>query len=299
MSEKKIIDGMQYGFVPNRHLWYFEYYTPGNCGIFMKMNKHLYSAQSKYQRIDIFETDFFGRVFSLDGITMTTEKDDFFYHEMLVHVPMFMHPNPKKVLVIGGGDGGSVREVLKHKSVEKVIMCEIDEMVVEAAKKYLPVTASKLDDPRVELVFEDGSQFVRNFKNEFDVIIIDSTDPTAGEGGHLFTEDFYKACFDALKENGTFSAESEDWLYDGAWLRLAYSRIKKVFPVTKLYLGFMPTYPSGMWGYTFASKGVDPIKDFDPEKVKNFGEELKYYNEEIHKAAFALPTFLKKELENL
>ncbi|QTA37939.1 polyamine aminopropyltransferase [Thermosipho ferrireducens] len=290
---------MEYGFVPNRHLWYFEYYTPGNCGIFMKIDKMLYSAKSKYQRIDIFETDFYGRVFSLDGITMTTEKDDFFYHEMLVHVPMFLHPNPRKVLVIGGGDGGSVREVLKHKSVEKVIMCEIDEMVVEAAKKYLPLTASKLDDPRVELVYEDGSKFVRNFKNEFDVIIVDSTDPTAGEGGHLFTVDFYKACFDALTENGTFAAESEDWMYDGTWMRMAYSRIKQAFPVTKLYLSFMPTYPSGMWAYTFASKGIDPLKDFSEEKVKSFEEELKYYNEEIHRAAFALPTFLKKELEQL
>ncbi len=285
-------------FGPLEHLWYFEYYTGKNVGLFMKISRMIHTDQSEIQRIDIFENPDLGIVFSLDGITMLSEKDEFTYHEMLVHVPMFVHPKPKKVLVIGGGDGGSVREVLKHDSVEKVVLCEIDSKVVEAAKKYLP-TGTELDNPKVEIVNENGADYVKRFKNEFDVIIVDSTDPTAGEGGHLFTEDFYRACHDALKENGVFSAETEDPFYDFSWLKLAYKRISKAFPVARVYMGFVPVYPSGMWTYTFASKGLDPIEDFDPEKVKRFEKELKYYNEEVHVASFALPNFVKREIEKL
>ncbi len=285
-------------FGPLEHLWYFEYYTGKNVGLFMKISKMIHTDQSEIQRIDIFENPDLGVVFSLDGITMLSEKDEFTYHEMLVHVPMFLHPNPKKVLVIGGGDGGSVREVLKHDSVEKVVLCEIDSKVIEAAKKYLP-TGVELDNPKVEIVNENGAEFVKKFKNEFDVIIVDSTDPTAGEGGHLFTEEFYRSCHDALKENGVFSAETEDPFYDFSWLKLSYKRITKAFPVARVYMGFVPVYPSGMWTYTFASKGIDPIKDFDPGKVRNFGKELKYYNEDIHIASFALPNFVKREIEKL
>jgi len=290
MEEKELQTG--------RHSLYMEWYARDPGGLFMRVKRWLYSAQSEYQRIDIFESSFYGRVFSLDGITMTTEIDEFMYHEMLVHVPMFMHPNPKKVLVIGGGDGGSIREVLKHPTVEKAVMCEIDEMVVKAAIEYLPYTASKLNDPKVQLVYEDGAKFIRQFKNEFDVILIDSTDPTAGEGGQLFTLDFYKACNEALKEDGILCAQTEGMIYDWEWGTTAYKRIKANFPLTRLYLGYMPTYPGGMWSYTYASKASwDPVKDYNPEKVRNFKEPLRYYNEEIHKAAFAIPNFVKKYIE--
>jgi len=277
------------------HLWYTEFYTTGNLGLMIRIKKMLYSAQSDIQRIDIFESYDLGRVFALDGITMTTEKDEFMYHEMLVHVPMFLHPNPRKVLVIGGGDGGSIREVMKHDSVEKAVLCEIDPLVIEAARKYLPSTSCEFDNPRVEIVNENGAEFVKKFKNEFDVIIIDSTDPFAGEGGSLFTEEFYKNCFEALTNNGVLSAESEGF-HDQKWIKLAYGKIKKVFPITRLYLGFVPLYPSGMWSYTFASKNIDPINDLNEEKVKNFDKELRYYNHEVHKAAFALPNFVKREI---
>ncbi len=285
-------------FGPLDHLWYFEYYTGRNVGLFMKIDKMLHSEESKVQRIDIFKNPDLGTVFALDGITMMTEKDEFAYHEMLVQVPMFLHPNPKKVLIIGGGDGGSSREVLKHDSVEKLILCEIDERVTETAKRYLPLSEVK-DDPRLEIVNENGAEFIRKFKGEFDVIIVDSTDPTAGEGGHLFTEEFYKAARDALKANGVFSAETEDPFYDFSWLKLAYKRISKAFPIARVYMGFVPVYPSGMWTYTFASKEIDPIEDFNPERVRKFDKTLRYYNEEIHKASFALPTFVKEALEKL
>ncbi len=285
-------------FGPLEHLWYFEYYTGRNVGLFMKIDRVLHTEVSEIQRIDIFKNPDLGTVFALDGITMMTDKDEFTYHEMLVQVPMFLHPNPKKILVIGGGDGGSVREVLKHDSVEKVVLCEIDPRVIEAAKKYLPLSKVK-DDPRLEIVNENGAEYVRQFKNELDVIIVDSTDPTAGEGGHLFTEEFYKACHDALTENGVFSAETEDPFYDFSWLKLSYKRISRAFPIARVYMGFVPVYPSGMWTYTFASKNIDPVRDFNPEKVRNFGKPLRYYNEEIHVAAFALPTFVKEALEKL
>jgi len=294
MVEKELNKELNIG----RHMLYTEWYSRDIGGLFMKINKHVYAAQSAYQRIDIFDSPFYGRVFSLDGITMTTERDEFMYHEMLVHVPMFMHPNPRKVLVIGGGDGGSIREILKHPSVEKAVLCEIDEMVVKVAMEHLPYTGSRLNDPKVELLYEDGAKFVRQFKEEFDVIIIDSTDPTAGEGGQLFTVDFYKACSEALKKDGILSAQTEGIMYDYEWGTTAYKRIKEAFPLVRLYLGFMPTYPGGMWSYTYASKsGLDPIGSFDVDRVRNFKEPLRYYNEEIHKAAFALPNFVKKLIE--
>ncbi|RKX46461.1 MAG: spermidine synthase [Thermotogae bacterium] len=280
------------------HIWFKEFFTGNTSGHFMLVKRFLHTEKTQYQRIDIFDTYRYGRVFALDGITMTTEMDEFMYHEMLVHVPMFLHPNPKRVLIIGGGDGGSLREVLKHGTVEEAILCEIDFKVIEAARKYLK-SAVEFDNPRAKIVNENGVEFVNHFKNAFDVIIVDSTDPTAGEGGHLFTEKFYRSCYDALTENGVFSAETESPVLDPGWVKLAYKRIKKTFPVTKLYLGFMSTYPSGCWSYTFASKGIDPVKDFDSKRVEKFQKDLRYYNSEVHIAAFALPNFVKELIQGL
>lgn len=268
-------------------------------GLFMDVEKVIYSGVTKFQRIDIFETKAFGKVFTLDGVTMTRDSDEFVYHEMISHVPLFLHENPKKVLVIGGGDGGTVREVLKHPSIEKVIMCELDEEVVEATKKYLPNLSYELNNPKVHLVFEDGSKFIKNFNNEFDVIIIDSTDPTEGGGGALYTESFYQDCFKALTENGVFTAQTEEPFIEKEWMVRAYKSISSVFNVAKLYLGFVPEYTPGTWSWTFASKNIDPIKDFNPEKVRNFDKELKYYNEEMHVASFALPNFVKKMIKDI
>lgn len=283
--------------VPGEHLWFNEYNPGSASGVFYKINKFLHSEQSKFQRIDIFETPEFGRIFTLDGLTMTREADEFIYHEMITHVPMFISKNPKKILIIGGGDGGTAREVLKHDSVEEVIMCEIDEKVIEVARKYLPTTSVEFNNPKLKIVTEDGAKFIKQYDNYFDVIIIDSTDPTEGEGGLLFTEDFYKSCYNALNEEGVFSAETEDPFLHKEWMKLAFNRINNIFNNTKLYMGFVPQYPPGTWSWTFASKGLDPIKDFDPSKVKNFDKELKYYNEEIHVACFSLPTFVKNIIE--
>lgn len=277
-----------------RHLLFMEYYSGGNTGLFMKMKKLIYSYQSPYQRIDIFEHPDFGRVFTLDGIVMCTEADEFMYHEMLAHVPLFSHPGPERVLIIGGGDGGTLREVLKHESVTEVIVCEIDPYVIEAAKKYLPQTAVEFDNPKTTIVNENGADYIKQYKDYFDAIIVDSTDPTAGEGGYLFTKDFYRCCADALKTDGVFSAETEDPFYDKGWVAIAFNRISSVFPNNAVYCGFMTTYPSGMWTYTFASKSKDPQRDFDSERAARMEKLFHYYNREIHRSAFALPTFVKE-----
>jgi spermidine synthase len=281
------------------HIVYKENYTGGNAGLFMKVKRVIYSEQTPFQRIDIFEHPDFGRVFALDGITMCTESDEFMYHEMLVHVPLFTHPEPKKVLIIGGGDGGSLREVLKHGTVEKAVLCEIDPNVIEASKKYLKMTATDFDNPKTKIVNENGADFVKKYSDYFDVIIIDSTDPTAGEGGHLFTREFYKDCYKALKTDGLLSAETEDPFYDKGWVAIAFNRISSAFPISRMYTGFMTTYPSGMWTYSLGSKKYDPIKDFNPERVKEIQSRLRYYNSEIHKASFSLPQFLKELIHHV
>ena len=165
------------------------------------MDKQIYSGQSEYQRIDIFDTPAFGRVLVLDGYLMLTEKDEFIYHEMIVHTPMAVHPNVKDVLVIGAGDGGVVRELAKYPEIERIDLAEIDGDVIEASKKYLPFTACKLDDARLHVYIEDGLKFVRRKKAEYDLIIVDSTDPF-GPGEGLFSREFYGNCFKALKEDG-------------------------------------------------------------------------------------------------
>ncbi|POZ92161.1 polyamine aminopropyltransferase [Petrotoga halophila] len=276
------------------HTIFTEYDKAHNVGVFTETTNHIYTEQTEYQRIDIYETPAFGKLFSLDGVIMTRDSDEFVYHEMISHVPLFIHPNPKKVLIIGGGDGGTVREVLKHDSVEKVVLCELDKKVIEAALKYLPNISYELKNPKVELVYEDGSKFVSQFKDEFDVILIDSTDPTEGEGGLLFTEKFYQNCFEALNENGVFSAQTEEPFLKKEWMVRAYRRISNTFNIARLYMGYVPQYMPGTWTWTFASKNLDPIKDFDPEKVKEFNKELKYYDEEVHVASFSLPVFVKK-----
>ncbi len=276
-------------------LQFNEVFCNGNIGAFFKIDKVNFTKQSKFQRIDIFESSELGKIFSLDGVTMLNERWEFTYHEMITHVPMFSHENPKDVLVIGGGDGGTVREVLKHPSVERVDLVEIDPDVIEACKKYLPSTASKLSDERVHIYNEDGKNFVLGKKDEYDVIIVDSTDPYKGAGKSLFTEEFYAGCRDALKDGGVFSAEAENPVYDGKEMERCFAEMKKAFPVVKPYTAFVPMYPSGFWVFAFASKDTEPTLK-DAERIGKIKGTLFYYNGEIHSASFVLPTFLKKLL---
>lgn len=275
-------------------LWLTEEQSEG-VRFSLKIDKHIYSKQSKFQKIDIFDTKTFGRVFTLDGIIMTTEKDEFIYHEMITHVPMSVNTNIKNILVIGGGDGGTVRELVKYKNIVKIDMVEIDEEVVIAAKEYLKFTSCGLEDKRVNLYFEDGINFVEKTKEKYDLIIVDSTDPI-GPGEGLFTTEFYNNCYKILNEEGILVNQSESPYYinNAKELVRAVNKIKKIFPIAEIYQYNMPTYGSGHWLFGFASKKYNPVENIK-QIEKDF--ETKYYNFDIHKASFSLPNYVKKMIE--
>ena len=277
-------------------LWYTEEHSE-NVRFSIKVDSHLYSAQSPFQRIDILQSKEFGKFLTLDGLMMLTEKDEFMYHDMIIHVPMATNPNIKNVLVIGGGDGGSVRELCLYESIEHIDMVDIDEMVVKSCREYLPQTACKLDDPRVTLYFEDGLKFVRTKENQYDLIIVDSTDPF-GPGEGLFTREFYGNCYKALKEDGILVNQHESPYYAryAESMMRAHQRSVEFFPICRVYQSHIPTYPSGHWLFGFASKKYDPLA-FDAAAWNKLGLKTKYYNTDIHLGSFALPSYVKEMLE--
>jgi len=277
-------------------LWYTEQHTD-NVRFSIKVDKPLYSGQSEFQRIDVFNSQEFGNCLTLDGLMMVTEKDEFIYHDMIVHVPMATNPKIKNVLVIGAGDGGTVRELTRYSTIEHIDMVEIDKMVVDVCREYLPQTACKLDDPRVQLYFEDGLKFVRSKENAYDLIIVDSTDPF-GPGEGLFTREFYGNCFKVLKEDGILVNQHESPYYedDAKSMQRAHRRIQEFFSVCKVYQAHIPTYPSGHWLFGFASKTYDPLIDIDEQAWNSLGLKTKYYNTEIHKGSFALPNYVQELL---
>ena len=278
-------------------LWYTEKHTD-NVKLSIKIDKALYSEETEFQRIDILESKEFGRIFTLDGLMMVTEKDEFIYHDMIVHVPMATNPNIKNELVIGAGDAGTIRELTRYSSVEKIDMVEIDRRVVEVCKEYLQQTACKLDDERVNIFYEDGLKFVRNKENEYDLIIVDSTDPF-GPGEGLFTKEFYGNCYKALTEDGILVNQHESPYYDyyAKSMQDAHEKIYGLFKIHKVYQAHIPTYPSGHWLFGFASKKYDPIKDLNAEAWEKLDIKTKYYNTDIHVGCFALPTYVKELLK--
>ena len=279
-------------------LWFSEYHSK-NVRYSLKVDRHLFSKKSEFQRIDIFHSKELGNILALDGYIMVTEKDEFIYHEMITHPAFAVNPEIKNVLVIGAGDGGTVRELVKYKSVAGIDMVEIDEEVVNACVLHLPQTAGKLNDPRVRMYFEDGLKFVRTKKNEYDLIVVDSTDPFgAGEG--LFTREFYGNCFNALADNGILLNQHESPFFDNdakAAARIS-KRMKKVFPVSLVYQAHIPTYPSGHWLFGFASKNLHPLEDMKAGLWNNSAVKTGYYNTDLHKGAFALPSYVKELLES-
>ena len=260
-----------------------------------KVNNVLFSGKSPFQTVDVVETELLGKMLLNDGLVMVTEKDEFVYHDMICHVPLFTHPNPKKVLVIGGGDGGTAREVLRHKSVEKCVMVEIDEMVVDACKEFIPQTSSALSDPRLELIIGDGIKFVEETTEKFDVIIVDSTDPI-GPAEPLFNISFYQNIANCLTDDGIVVSQGESPFYHVEMQQKLLGIIDEVFPISTIYNFSNLTYPGGLWSFTFGSKKYHPVKDFDPSRVGDSGLSFEYYNTEIHKGAFAIPTFMRNNL---
>lgn len=269
--------------------WFEE--THENIALRFRLKQRLMEQQSDFQKVEVVETQEHGMLLAHDGMIMVTERDEFVYHDMITHVPLFTHPNPKNVLVIGGGDGGTVREVLKHKSVEKVTMVEIDGLVVEACRKYIPQTAGKLDDPRVTLLIQDGVDFMKNSKEQFDVIIVDSSEPI-GPATPLFNVDFYKDVAARLTENGIVVSQGESPYYDMKMQKVLVKILAEVFPKVHIYNYCNMSYPSGLWSFTYASKGLCPLKDFSPQKVQ---QKFEYYSPEIHTGAFMLPQFMFEE----
>lgn len=278
-------------------LWFTEMHTP-NVKMSVRVDKQLYTEDSEFQRIDVFQSEEFGRFLTLDGIMMLTEKDEFIYHEMITHVAMASDPDVKKVLVIGAGDGGTIRELTRYKTIERIDMVEIDERVVAVCREYLRKTACRLDDSRVHIYYEDGLKYVRRKENEYDLIIVDSTDPF-GPGEGLFTSEFYGNCFNALTENGILVNQHESPYYsdDARAMQRAHRRIREFFPICKVYQAHIPTYPSGHWLFGYASKTIDPLKA-DSDKWNALGLETRYYNTDLHKGCFMLPNYVKELLDN-
>ena len=275
---------------------YYHEITPSGFGIAIKDGKVLFSEQSEFQKVEVFETESsLGRVLTLDDLMMTTEGDEYHYHEMIAHIPMMNHKNPKSVLVIGGGDGGTVREVLKHDTVERVVLCEIDGMVIDACKKFLPTISCGLDDPKVEILVQDAIEYIKDKKNEFDIVLIDSTDPM-GPGEGLFTEEFYTNVKNSLKEGGIMAAQSESPFVNKEEIKKMYDLLKKVFPVCSTYTSNIPTYPGGYWAWAFCSESVKPLSYIDERRCKDITKTCKIYNKDYHLARFSLPNYLKELL---
>jgi spermidine synthase len=263
----------------------------------LQIEQVLFHEKSKYQDVLVFKSKTYGNVLILDGIIQCTERDEFAYQEMLAHLPLFAHPYPKRVLIIGGGDGGILREVLKHSSVEHVTVCEIDEMVIDVSKKYLPGMAEQFGNPKLNLFIGDGFEFLKNHKNEFDVVITDSSDPV-GPAESLFGKSYYQLLSESMKDGGILSSQAESvWLH----LELISHMIeftKQIFPTVKYASSIMSTYPSGTMGYLIAAKDdrdvTKPARTLTSEEIKSM--KLKFYNSELHSAAFILPTFVNQAL---
>lgn len=253
-----------------------------------KIRDVIFSESSPLQHVMILDSYDFGRMLVLDGVVQTTSIDGHIYNEMITHVPLHIHSNPKKVLIIGGGDCGAAREVAKYKEIEQIDMVEIDELVVKACKEHLPEVSGNLSDPRVNFIFDDGVQFAKNKVNEYDVIIVDSSDPV-GPAEQLFEYEFYKNLHKALKEDGIMVCQSQSPIFHSSILKQTADSIRQLFTYSGTYTAVVPTYPGGLWSFTIGSKQ----HSLNPETFKKHTIETKYFNQEILKSCFALPEFMK------
>lgn len=270
------------GTVPE--LWFVEEQTKG-FNVAWKTRGILHQEKSAYQHIAVVDLVQFGRALVLDGVIQTTAGDEFVYHEMIAHVPLVSHPCPRDVLVVGGGDGGAVREILRHPSVRRVELVEIDERVMDVCRNYLPETACSLEDERVAVHVADGVEYVAARKAAYDVIIVDSPDPTGPAVG-LFQAPFYASLFSALREDGLFAAQGESPLYNRDVVRAMHRAISAFFPLAGLYLAVVPTYPGGMWGFAYGSKKY-PLDR--PDEGRAAALKTRYYSAAVHRAALVLP----------
>lgn len=278
--------------------WFEEYDPESEISRRYKVKQKLFSEQSPFQKVEVFETVSHGKLLAHDDLVMTTEKDEFIYHDMITHVPLLVHPNPQNVLIIGGGDGGTAREVLRHKSVKKCTMVEIDSVVVKAAQLFLPETSCELNNPKLNLLFEDGVNFIKSTKEKFDVILIDSSDPV-GPASPLFNSDFYTDIYEKLNDDGIVVSQNESPYYHQKMQRTLLEILKNIFPKTHLYTYTNLTYPGGYWAFSFASKKYCPLSDFHPQKAHSSGIIFKYYTPGMHYGSFQLPAFLNQQYQQI
>jgi len=271
--------------------WFTEKQTE-NVGLSLRIRESLLVEQTPFQRLAVLDTYLYGRMLVLDGAIQTTEEDEFVYHEMITHVPLVTHPHPREVLVIGGGDGGTVREIVKHSNVARVRLVEIDDRVVAAARRFLPSVSHALDDPRAEVIIADGVGYVQAMRGACDVIIVDSTDPV-GPAVKLFEADFYRAVNDALTPEGLFVAQSKSPYLDRDLIREILTIVRSLFPIALIYTAAIPTYPSGFWSFVLGSKRHHPLT-IDEGRAEKL--ETRYYSPEIHRAAFTLPRGIRGDL---
>lgn len=280
-------------------LWFSEFHAP-DVKHSIRVTRHLYSQKSNYQQIDVFDTPEFGRVLTLDGNVMLTERDEFIYDEMITHVPMSVHPNIRNILVIGAGDGGVVKELTRYSNVEKIDLVEMDPQVVEVCRTYLPENASKLDDERVCIYFDNALRFIRKRHSAYDLIIVDSTDPFGPSEGY-FTREFYDICYNALRDDGIMVNQqgSPFYQHDADAMKRSHQRIVSTFPISRVYQAHIPTYAAGYWLFGFASKRYHPIDDFNSQKWAALNLNTRYYTTRLHIGSFYLPAFLEQMLKEV
>jgi spermidine synthase len=294
MSDEKRTEGLPVSGPELRPQWnyWFTELNDDRTGLTLKISKVLESTESEFQRIDVIENDDFGKLLVLYGSLMVADNDNNAYNEMLAHVPMFSHPNPEEVLIVGGGDCGTLTEVLRHPSVKRCTMCELDKQVVEVSRRHFPYLARGLDDPRANLVFNDGKVFVQSTDETFDIILLDLSDPV-GPAKDLFQKPFHSQVYDRLSDSGIMVAQSESPYFNKEVVAAMYANLRSIFPIVRMYTCFMPIYPSGFWSFAFCSKTYDPLDDFDKARWQALKLQTRYYNAETHRASFALPQFCK------
>ncbi|MCD8076277.1 MAG: polyamine aminopropyltransferase [Lachnospiraceae bacterium] len=277
-------------------LWFSDYHAD-QIKMSVKVKNQLFGEQTEFQRIDVFDSDELGRFLSSDGKIVFSEKDGFIYDEMIVHVPMAVHPKVKNVLVLGGGDGGVLRMLEKYDGIECIDVTEPDQRFVEVCREFFPDTAASLDDPRVRFYHIDGLKFLRTKQGEYDLIINDAIDPLGHKAG-LFTREFYGNCYRALKEDGIMVYQHGSPFYEGdeESCRLMHNKASHSFPISRVYQAHIPTCSSGYWLFGFASKKYHPLRDFDRARWEAYGIETDYYTPHLHQGAFMLPKYVEDML---
>jgi spermidine synthase len=272
----------------------FRYEISPHVWVYLECNGTLHSRRSSFQKIEVVDSLDFGRMLVLDGVINLTERDEFVYHEMLAHVPLFSHPEPRTVLIVGGGDGGTAREVLKHEGISRIQLVEIDEEVISVSKRYFPSLGEALEHPTVHVLVMDAIEYLKETDETFDIILIDSTDPVIEQSGGLFTIPFYRDCLNALTEKGIVAAQVGDVFFEPHLVKSVFNNLKEASGVAKIFYAPIPSYTIFPYCFAFCSNSSNPQEGSGLSRFDS-SFETKYYNPQIHQAAFALPEYLRRD----